>query len=98
MKSFGPLYVDTIKLKHPVLPLFEWGWSQETEPPYRASKVCAVFWIPFVPRGYALGIWGDPVREEQALRKAVKFGRNNPNDIPVNDIRKYIPIDREEGW
>jgi hypothetical protein len=98
MKSIGPLYVDSIKLKHPVKPLFEWGWSQETSYPYRESKVCAVFWIPFVRRGYALGIWGKPIREEQALSKAVKFGRNNPNDIPVDDIRKYVTIQREEGW
>lgn len=69
MKSIGSLYVDSIKLKHPVLPLFEWGWSQETEEPYRESAVCLVFWVPFVPRGYAIGLWGKPVGEETALQK-----------------------------
>lgn len=71
MKSLGPLYVDSIKLKHPVKPLFEWGWSQETDYPYRESKVCAVFWVPFVPRGYAIGVWGKAVAEESALRKVL---------------------------
>ena len=98
MKSFGPLYVDTIKLKHPVRPLFEWGWSQETEYPFRESKVCAVFWIPLVPRGYAIGIWGKPVSEEKALKKAVKFGRNNPDQLTIEGIRGYKALDREEGW
>jgi hypothetical protein len=67
--STGSLYADTIKLKHPVLPLFEWGWSQETEHPYRESSVCVVFWVPFVPRGYAVGLWGNPVDEDEALGK-----------------------------
>jgi hypothetical protein len=69
LKSIGPLYVDTIKLKHPLTPVFEWGWSQETEEPYRESAVCLVFWVPFINRGYAIGIWGKPVSEETALQK-----------------------------
>lgn len=71
MQSFGRLYVDTIKLKHPVRPVFEWGWSQETEHPYRESSVCLVFWVPFIPRGLAVGLWGKPVAEEEALRKVL---------------------------
>jgi hypothetical protein len=98
MKSFGPLYVDTIKLKHPVRPLFEWGWSQETEEPYRESKVCAVFWIPFVPRGYAIGLWGKPVREDEAMKRVTRFGRRDPNEMSVEQIRAFTQIDREEGW
>jgi hypothetical protein len=69
MKSVGSLYVDTLKLKHPVAPVLEWGWTQETEHPYRKSKVCLVFWVPFVPRGYAIGLWGDTVSEDEALSK-----------------------------
>ena len=72
MQSFGRLYVDTIKLKHPVRPVFEWGWSQETDEPYRESKACLVFWVPFVPRGLAIGIWGKPVTEDQAYMKAMR--------------------------
>lgn len=98
MKSVGPLYVDSIKLKHPVFPLAEWGWSQETSYPYRESKVCAVFWIPFIRRGYAVGLWGEPVREEEALKKAVRFGRNDPAQLTVDKIRDYAVIEREEGW
>lgn len=72
MKSIGPLYVDSLKLKHPVLPLVEWGWSQETEEPFRESALCIVFWVPFVPRGYAIGIWGKPTDEESAITKALR--------------------------
>lgn len=71
MYSIGPLFVDTLKLKHPIRPMFEWGWSQETEHPYRESAVCVVFWVPFAPLGLAFGIWGEPVSEEQALRKVL---------------------------
>ena len=77
MKSFGPLYVDSLKLKHKLLPMFEWGWSQETEEPYRQSAVCLVFWVPFIPRGYAMGIWGKPLPEEDALNRALQVRQLN---------------------
>jgi len=84
MQSFGSLYVDTIKLKHPLAPVFEWGWSQETEHPYRESKVCLVIWVPFVPRGYAIGLWGNPVDEDEALGKVLrKF------DASSEEIKKW---------
>ena len=72
MKSIGPLYVDSLKLKHPLRPVFEWGWSQETEEPFRESSICLVFWVPFVPRGYAIGIWGKPLGEEEAITRALR--------------------------
>lgn len=77
MKSFGPLYVDSLKLKHPVWPLFEWGWSQETEEPYRESAACLVFWVPFIPRAYAIGVWGKPLHEEAAISRALKVREMN---------------------
>ena len=83
MKSVGSLYVDTIKLKHPVRPVFEWGWSQETEEPYRESAVCIVFWVPFVPRGYALGIWGKPVYELGRLTSAYE---RNPGKESAGEL------------
>jgi len=81
MKSVGPLYIDTIKLKHPVFPMFEWGWSQETEHPFRASKVCLVFWVPFAPRGYAIGLWGNPIDEDEALNKVFKVRKTEAKEI-----------------
>ena len=95
MKSIGSLYVDTIKLKHPVRPLFEWGWSQETEEPYRESAVCVVFWVPFIPRGYAFGIWGKPVHEEVALRKAVSTLKDKPE---ASDIRSWQRVGEHEDF
>ena len=84
MKTVGSLYVDTIKLKHPLVPVFEWGWSQETEYPYRESKVCLVFWVPFIKRGYAVGIWGNPIDEDEALGKVLrKF------DASSEEIKKW---------
>lgn len=81
MKSVGSLYVDTIKLKHPITPVFEWGWSQETEHPYRESKVCLVFWVPFVKRGYAIGVWGNPIDEDEALGKVLRATNTDPKEI-----------------
>ena len=77
MKSIGPLYADSLKLNHPIRRLFERGWSQETEEPYRQSRFCLVFWVPFIPRGYAFGVWGAPVDEEQALENALKVREMN---------------------
>lgn len=93
MKSLGSLYVDTIKLKHPVRPLFEWGWSQETEEPYRESAVCLVFWVPFVPRGYAFGIWGSPVHEDVALQKAIKAFDEAPKPAEIKTWQKLGDYD-----
>lgn len=72
MQSIGPLYVDSLKLKHPIWPMFELGWSLETEEPFRESAICLVFWVPFVPRGYAVGVWGKPLPEEEAITKALR--------------------------
>jgi hypothetical protein len=88
MKSIGRLYADTLKLKHPTFPLFEWGWSQETEEPYRESAACLVFWVPFIPRGYAVGIWGNPVHEDVALRKAIKKFDDAPEAKTIRDWSK----------
>lgn len=90
MKSFGSLYVDTIKLKHPVRPLFEWGWSQEIEPPYRESATCLVFWVPFIPVGLAVGIWGKPMREEDALRKVLNS--ESTSKIETEDIKEWPDV------
>jgi hypothetical protein len=84
LKTVGSLYVDSIKLKHPVFPMFEWGWSQETEHPYRASKVCLVFWVPLVNRGYAVGLWGNPIDEDEALGKVLR-----KLDTPSEEIKKW---------
>lgn len=84
MKSIGSLYVDTIRLKHPIKPVFEWGWSQETEHPYRKSAVCLVIWIPFVSRGYAIGLWGNPVSEDEALSKVFTV-----KPTTAKEIRKW---------
>jgi len=59
MKSIGPLYADVIQYYHrKALPVIEKGWTQETEFPYRKSKLCVVFRAPFTHPGFVLGIWG----------------------------------------
>jgi hypothetical protein len=93
MKSIGSLYADTIKLKHPIKPVFEWGWSIETEEPFRESKVCLVFWVPFVPLGLAVGIWGKPQTEEAVyaaigMREVAKFG-NLPIGTKGDDVSEW---------
>ena len=86
MKSIGPLYVDSLKLKHPIRPIFEWGWSQETEEPFRESALCIVMWIPFVPRGYAFGIWGKPLAEEEAITRALRV---RETETATEDIKRW---------
>lgn len=84
MKSFGRLYVDTIKLKHPITPMFEWGWSQETEEPFRESATCLVFWVPLLPIALVAGVWGEPISEEAAYMKAMQV-----MDTKTEDIREW---------
>jgi hypothetical protein len=58
MKAFGPLYVDVIRYYHKrLLPIVEKGWTQETDFPYRKSKFCFVFRLPFTTPGFVLGLW-----------------------------------------
>lgn len=88
MKSFGSLYVDTIKLKHPIKPVFEWGWTQETEEPFRKSKTCLVFWVPFIPRALVFGVWGEPQNEDAVF-----------NAIKVREVSKFgnLPVGSKGG-
>lgn len=59
MKSIGPLYADVIQYYHRrVLPIVEKGWTQESNYPYRKSKLCVVFRFPFTHPGFVLGLWG----------------------------------------
>ena len=61
MKSIGPLFADVIQYYHrKALPIVEKGWTQETEPPYRKSKLCLVFRAPFTHPGFVLGMWAKP--------------------------------------
>ena len=57
MKSFGLLYVGTLKYWHKkFFPLVEMGTTQETEMPYRKGK-CLVFRFPFTHPGFFIGLW-----------------------------------------
>jgi hypothetical protein len=91
--SIGPLFVNTVKLHHPIRPMFEWGWTQEVDRPYRKSKTCLVIWIPFVPLAIAFGVWGEPqdpeaVNAAMGIHELAKFG-----DLPVGtkseDVREW---------
>lgn len=70
MISIGKLYLDTINLKHPLFPVYEHGWTIESEEPFRGSKWCRVIWMPFVPLGLVIGWWGEP-KGEEALYEAI---------------------------
>lgn len=57
MKTFGPLYVGTLRYWHKkALPIIEVGSTQETDMPYRTGK-CLVFRAPFTETGYYLGVF-----------------------------------------
>ena len=56
MKTYGPLYVGTLRYWHKkLLPIFEVGTTQETEFPFRKGK-CLVVRVPFTTTGYYLGL------------------------------------------
>ena len=58
MLSIGPLYGDVLQYYHRNLfPIIEKGWTQETEHPFRQSKICLVFRFPFTKPGFVLGVW-----------------------------------------
>lgn len=72
MKTFGPLYVGTLRYWHKkALPVIEKGSTQETDFPYREGK-CLVFRLPFTERGYYAGV----------LRKGV----SDPNLLTDEDV------------
>lgn len=79
MKTLGPLYADVIRYyHHKLLPVLEKGWTQETDFPYRKSKICLVFRLPFTTPGLVLGFWDESTKimfEEDAdllLENALK--------------------------
>jgi hypothetical protein len=76
VKTFGPLYVDTLKYPSTFkfFPIIDKGWTNETEEPYRKGK-CLVFRLPYTITGLIVGIWGKPtnLNEEEALMAAL-FG------------------------
>ena len=57
MKTFGPLYVGTVKYyKNKDIPRFEIGTTQESESPFRLGK-CFIYRNPGSFIGRYLGIW-----------------------------------------
>jgi hypothetical protein len=80
MKTYGPLYVGTLKYWHKkALPILEVGTTQETEMPYRKGK-CLVFRLPFTHPGFYLGLfyktpdvgWEDDDKIDEILFGAMK--------------------------
>ena len=81
MLSIGPLFVNTVKLHHPIRPVFEWGWTQEIDKPYRKSKTCLAL---------AFGVWGEPqtredVNKAMGIRDIAQF-----SDLPVGTMSKDV--------
>ena len=82
MKTLGPLYVATLKYPHrKFLPIAARGWTQETEHPFRHSRLCCVFRVPFTRPGYVLGVFGNTsYNEDEALHKALE-ARHLPSTV-----------------
>ena len=92
MKSIGPLYADVIKYYHrKALPIREKGWTQETEFPYRKSKLCMVFRAPFTHPGFVLGIWNKAefIFEEDADDMLATAIGLRDMDLETEDIREW---------
>ena len=71
--SKGKFYASTLRYPHrKIFPIIETGWTQETEEPYRRSRFCLVFRVPFTKPGFVLGVWGNPTFDEtKALESAL---------------------------
>jgi hypothetical protein len=81
MKSFGALYVTTVKYpKRFIYPFFEIGWTQEIEEPFRYGK-CLVLRLPYGKVGLGIGIWLKQKDEDDALLGAIQ-GR----EVALDDI------------
>jgi hypothetical protein len=92
MKSIGPLYADVIQYYHrKALPIVEKGWTQETEFPYRKSKLCLVFRLPFTHPGFVLGIWNKEkhIFEEDADDMLAAAIGLRSMDLETEDIREW---------
>ena len=93
MKSIGPLYADVIQYYHRrVLPIAEKGWTQETNYPYRKSKVCWVFRLPFTHPGFVLGVWNaadEYVFEEDADELLAKAIGLRDMELPAKEVREW---------
>ena len=92
MKSIGPLYVDVLQYYHRrALPIIEKGWTQETNYPYRKSKICLVFRVPFTHPGFVLGVWNraeDVYEDEADAMLAAAIGLRDM-DLPAKEVREW---------
>lgn len=80
MRTYGPLYVGTLKYYHNnFLPIIEVGHTQETDMPYRKGK-CLVFRLPFTKPGFYAGVfyhnpkidWDEEDRIDEILSGAMR--------------------------
>lgn len=84
MKSFGPIYVQTMKYPHRFFwPLLEIGWTTETEEPYRYGH-CVVLRVPFCKPAIAIGLWTTGENDEEvALLRAIQGRQVELEDIDL---------------
>ena len=81
MKSFGPLYVTTVKYpKRFIYPFFEVGWTQEIEEPFRYGR-CLVLRAPYGKLGIGFGIWFKRKEEDEAL-----FGAIQAREVDLDEL------------
>lgn len=88
--DFGPLFFTTLDLVPG--PLLHSGWSQEVEPPFRASRVIVIR-LPFLNKGLALGWWRKTgMDEEEALLAAMSGYGLDLYDADLDDpgVRQKI--------
>lgn len=93
MKTFGPLYVHTLKYYHNrFLPVVEVGTTQETSRPYRKGK-CLVFRFPWTKPGFVIGLFGkpfiDPDFEADVDDLFASILRANEPGIATEEIREW---------
>ena len=87
MIDIGPLYAQILKYPHrKFLPVFEKGWTNEIDEPYRKGS-CLVFRFPFTKPGFVLGVWTKSAQDEQEALTAAIWGRHL--DVPVEELLEW---------
>lgn len=68
--DIGRLYFSTITYPSREIPLWDVGWTGETDEPYRIGA-CRVIRVPLTKCGVVIGWWGSPGAEEDTLAFAI---------------------------
>lgn len=84
--DLGRLYVTKTTFPElEELPLAVRGWTAETDEPWRIGK-CLILRVPFSRTGLAIGWWGAPTSEYEALTLATGMRQLTDEEVDSAEI------------